>query len=257
MGRRFELPSFMGHRGAAALAPENTLPGLDAASDAGCAWVEVDVMLSKDGVPVLHHDHALQRTAGDDRQLHDLTADDLGRIDVGRHFGAAFAGTGIPTLADALDRMAALGLTPNLEIKPVSGREQETAEAVLQVLRDKWPADRPTPMVSSFRRVCLETAQRRAPDIVRALIADHVPDDWHWQLDALACVALNVSKSHLTLHRVEAIRAAGFSLGIYTVNDPVEAQKFRRWGADCIITDAPDKIAGALSRPLPPLGSDR
>jgi glycerophosphoryl diester phosphodiesterase len=257
MSRRFELPSFMGHRGAAALAPENTLPGLDAAANAGCGWVEVDVMLSKDGVPVLHHDHSLRRTAGDDRQLSKLTAEELGRLDVGGHFGPAFAGTPIPTLAEALARMAELGLTPNLELKPAPGTEKKTTEAAIEVLRAHWPDNLPTPMLSSFRRGCLETALRRQPDALRALIAEHVPDDWHRLLDTLDCVALNVSKNHLTVHRAEAIRGAGYGLGIYTVNNPVDAQKFRRWGADCIITDAPDKIAEALSRPLLPVGSDR
>jgi glycerophosphoryl diester phosphodiesterase len=112
-------------------------------------------------------------------------------------------------------------------------------------------------MVSSFRPGALETARRYAPEVPRALIAGHVPDDWRRRLEALGCVALNVSKSHLTLPRAEAIRAAGYALGIYTVNDPIEAQKFRRWGADCIITDAPDRIAEALSRLLPPPGPAR
>src|SRR3546814_2765751 len=58
------LPRVMGHRGAKALAPENTLSSMKAAAEAGATWVEFDVMLTGDGEPVLFHDDTLQRTTG-------------------------------------------------------------------------------------------------------------------------------------------------------------------------------------------------
>src|SRR3546814_8823095 len=58
------LPRIMGHRGAKALAPENTLCSMKAAAGAGARWVEFDVMLTADGEPVLFHDDTLQRTTG-------------------------------------------------------------------------------------------------------------------------------------------------------------------------------------------------
>ena len=51
-----QLPRVIGHRGAKAVAPENTLASIRAAKACGCSWVEVDVMLTKDKVPVIHHD---------------------------------------------------------------------------------------------------------------------------------------------------------------------------------------------------------
>lgn len=257
MSQRFQLPVLMGHRGAMALAPENTLAGLDAAARAGCTWVEVDVMVSRDGVPVLHHDHALRRTAGDRRKVESVEAAELQRIDVGRRFGAGFAGVTLPSLEAALSRMTALGLSANLEIKPAPRAAQRTMEAVIDVVAACWPGDRAPPLISSFRRECLNTALRRRPDWPRALIVDHVPEDWHRALDALQCVALHAARRHLTEHRAAAVRHAGFALAAYTVNDPVTAQTLRRWGVDCIITDRPDLLQPVLSRPLPPVGSDR
>ena len=255
MADRFGLPTFMGHRGAALLAPENTLAGLDAAAAAGCTWVELDVMLSGDGVPVLHHDHKLGRTSRQRGVVEKMSAAELGRVDVGARFHTDFEGEGIPTLAAALERMAVLGLIPNLEIKPARGREEETTRATLRVLEDTWPGNAQTPMLSSFQKPCLEVALRRGEQYPRALIANRPPAEWKNLLKKLECVSLHVSRRHLTVHRVEAIRDAGFQLAIYTVNDPVEAQMFRRWGVECVITDAPDRVATALSKPLPPAGA--
>ena len=58
------FPRFMGHRGAAGLAPENTLASIRKAADQGAPWVEFDVMLTGDGVPVLFHDDSLKRLTG-------------------------------------------------------------------------------------------------------------------------------------------------------------------------------------------------
>lgn len=238
----FHLPPLMGHRGAAALAPENTLAGLSAARKAGCSWIEVDVMLSRDGVPVLHHDHSLQRTAGLKRRLEKLDAAELGIIDVGSGFGPAFAGERIPTLAQSIDWLKSHELGLNLEIKPAPGWERATAAAAIEVLRAHWPDAGERLMLSSFRGACLMEARRLAPEIPRALIAHRAPQHWRGLLDELDCVSLHLSRSHLTAARAGVIREAGYGLAIYTVNDAVEAETFRRWGANCIITDSPDVV---------------
>ncbi|MEC8564798.1 MAG: glycerophosphodiester phosphodiesterase family protein, partial [Pseudomonadota bacterium] len=56
MAMEFTLPPLIGHRGAARVAPENTLPGLAAAAEAGVRWVELDVKLTADDVAILMHD---------------------------------------------------------------------------------------------------------------------------------------------------------------------------------------------------------
>lgn len=95
-----EIPVLVAHRGYAAHWPENTLPGLDAAVAAGARWVEVDVQLTADGVPVLLHDANLQRVSGRDASLFELTAAALADVPVGEpaRFGARFAPLRAPTL---------------------------------------------------------------------------------------------------------------------------------------------------------------
>ena len=81
------LPPVIGHRGAAGLAPENTLPGLHAAAAAGCRMVEVDVMLAACGTPMLHHDVSLARIEGVDGRVDRWTASQLRALDAGNGLG--------------------------------------------------------------------------------------------------------------------------------------------------------------------------
>lgn len=249
-----DYPDLMGHRGAALLAPENTLAGIAAAADVGCRWVEVDAMLSRDGIAVLHHDYLLYRSAGVRRRVESLSLDELGGLAVGPRYDAAYAPTGIPTLRDALALMHRRGLTPNVEIKPPPGRESETAHVVATTLAEAWPPEAPTPLLSSFSVTALRTARDVAPRVPRALIVVRPPRKWHAQLEALESDILHVSRKHLTAKRAESIVATGTRLGVYTVNDPAEARTFRSWGAHCIITDAPDVVDPWVHAPLPSLG---
>jgi len=130
------LSRFVGHRGIAAEAPENTLTGFRLAAEAGFSWVEFDVMLSADDVPVLHHDEELGRTDNGSGPVaaHPLSA--LKALDAGSWFGPGFAGERIPTFEETIACCRALGLSMNVEIKPTTGREVRTAELVSDMLND-------------------------------------------------------------------------------------------------------------------------
>jgi glycerophosphoryl diester phosphodiesterase len=242
----YPLPPLVGHRGAAALAPENTIAGIEAAAAAGCRAVELDVMLSADGHAVLHHDVTLKRMSGAAGRVPHTLLDELRRLDVGRAFHVRFTDERIPPLADGLRRCLELDLAVNLEIKPAPGFAGETAAETVYQVRDLWPGDRPPPLISSFRRRSLEVARDLAPELPRALIATRRPRDWRRALRDLACVGLHLRRSSVAEDTIADAHAAGVALGIYTVNDPREARTFRAWGADAIITDAPDAVGPAV-----------
>src|SRR4051794_34519268 len=96
------LPKVIGHRGAKAYAPENTLAGIRTAAQQGARWVEVDVKLTRDGVPILMHDDTVDRTTNGKGAAATLDFAELRRLDAGAWFGPAFAGERIPTLEEAL-----------------------------------------------------------------------------------------------------------------------------------------------------------
>jgi glycerophosphoryl diester phosphodiesterase len=97
-----DRPTLVAHRGYAACYPENSLEGLRAAVDAGARWLEFDVQMSADGVPVLLHDATLQRTAGRPESVFDMTAAQLCQTSIGEpaRLGERFSAVMLPSLAE-------------------------------------------------------------------------------------------------------------------------------------------------------------
>lgn len=242
----FGLPRVMGHRGAAAWAPENTLASIRRAAELGASWVEFDVMLTGDGRPVLFHDDNLKRLAGVDALMAETPYGEARALDVGSWFGPAFAGERIPSLEAALRLVKELGLNANIEIKPTPGRDVETAQAVLRVAAAAYARTHPPPLISSFSRMSLATARVLQPDWPRALIAFRLPADWMTTLEALGCRSFHLSSRILSRKLVTQVKQAGYLVAAFTVNDGRRARELTRRGVDCLITDAPDRIEAAI-----------
>ncbi len=227
-----KLPKVIGHRGAMAYAPENTLDGFREASRRGAAWVEIDVKLTADNVPIVMHDASLKRTMGVDRLVAQMKRAELPAA--------------VPTFEAAIACFAELGLGCNVEIKPCEGREAETGRATVEALQRFWPASLPAPLLSSFKDESLKAAMDAAPEYARALLTAELGESWAARAKTVGAVAMNVGGKKLTVPGAVPIKRAGYVLSVWTVNDPDEAKAFVGMGADCIITDRPDVILAAL-----------
>lgn len=229
-----QLPKVIGHRGAASYAPENTLESFREAHRRGARWVEIDVKLTADGVPIVMHDSSLKRTTGVDRLVALTAAVDLPKE--------------VPTFEQAIACFGELGLGCNVEIKPCEGREAETARATVDTLRRCWPAQLPSPLLSSFADVSLVAARQAAPEFDRAILLGEIRDDWRTRTDAVGARGVNTNGAKLTAPRGVEIRKAGYTLSVYTINDGDVARALVGMGVDCVITDAPDVILKALAQ---------
>ena len=227
-----QLPKVIGHRGAMAYALENTLDSFREARRRGATWVEIDVKLTADGVPVVIHDPSFKRTMGVDRLVAETPRAGLPAL--------------VPTFEQAIALFQELGLGCNVEIKPDEEREAETAEVAVATLRRCWPAALPPPLLSSFKEASLRAARQAAPEFARALLVEELADDWPSRAEAVGAAGMNVGGKKLTAGRAAEVKRAGLALSVWTVNDPADAQRFVAMGADCIITDVPDKILAAL-----------
>lgn len=239
------LEAVIGHRGAAARAPENTLAGLRKAHALGARWVEFDVMLTADRVPVLIHDETLGRTTDGHGEVARRTAAEIRGLDAGAWFAPEFAGERVPTLAEAVDLLLSLGLGANVEIKPATGHATATGEVVADHLMRHWPEHGPGLLVSSFERAALAAAAEVAREIPRGLLAEDLPPDWETALGELGCATLHLDHARLDPIAVRALAEAGVPVLLYTVNDPARARELRAAGAAAIITDVPDLLLAA------------
>jgi glycerophosphoryl diester phosphodiesterase len=243
-----ELPPVIGHRGAAALAPENTLAGFRAAAAAGARWVEFDVKLTQDGVAVLMHDETLERTTDGRGAVARTPFAAIAALDAGGWFGPAYRGERVPTLDQAFAELDRLGLGANIEIKPCRGRAAPTAEAVVAAVAASWPRRLPAPLVSSFEPDCLAVVRDRAPQLARGLLLKRLSRDWRRAVETLGCVSVNLGYRQASAAAIAEVLASGLKLVMWTVNEAVEGARLLAAGATAIITDRPD---GLLERVQP------
>lgn len=249
------LPAVIGHRGAAGLAPENTLAGLRRAAALGVGMVEVDVKLTRDAVPILMHDDRLDRTSDGTGLVREASWSLVRRLDAGTWFDPEFAGEAVPSLTEALELAAALGLAINLEIKPCPGRERETAEIALAVAKRAWPTDRPPPLVSSFARAAMAVAQAAVPEWPRGYLIWRRPWNWRATAAALDPATIHVHDHGITRARLAEYRSLGRPILAYTVNDGTRARQLFAQGVTAVFSDRPDTILAALAATAAPSAS--
>jgi glycerophosphoryl diester phosphodiesterase len=242
------LPPVIGHRGAAAQAPENTLAGFRAASALGCPWVEFDVRLTADGALVVCHDDKLDRTTDGRGRISRLPLATLQGFDAGRWFGARFAGEHIPTLDEVLGFCHELGLGANVEIKAERGRAVATAAAVADCLdrRDQLPVI----LISSFLSDAVAAVAKQMPSVPHGMLWRKLPRGWRQIAANFGCTTIHLGQADLTQTIAEQVRAAGYPLLVYTVNDPARARQLFGWGVTSVFSDAPDIIAAAMAERL-------
>lgn len=226
------------HRGSSLAAPENTLAAIVQAVADGADFVEVDVRAAADGVPVLLHDRDLLRVAGIDRRVWELRAEELGSIDVGSWLDPAFAGEGVPTLAQAI---AAVGDAAGLyiEIKPAL----DTPALVARVIEELRAAGVVAgTIVASLNRAVLDEVHALEPGLRRARIVHSSIG----LLDPGGSDALSLRAAVATPDLVVTAHRQGYELHVWTVNDTAAMSRLIDLGVDNIITDRPAALARLL-----------
>lgn len=226
------------HRGASAVAPENTLPAVAAARQAGVAWVELDLRLSADGQVMVIHDATVERTTDGHGRVAGQSAADLARLDAGAWFDSRFAGTRIPTLADMAAALGRLGLGAVLELKPDPGNGPALARAAVATLGRHWPGGIPRPLLSSFDDATLAAARAAAPDLPRALILD-TPGAWQSRCQALAPAMLHVRAEGIDDRLLARARDQGLAVAAWTVDTPDARAGLIARGCAAIFTNRP------------------
>lgn len=230
----------IGHRGAAAYAPENTIASFDKALALGCRFIEFDVMCSADGEPFLFHDDKLKRTSNGKGEVGLVESAYLETLDAGAWFSRHFKGERIPHFRDALKWLAFSDVQANIEIKPYPGAVEQTTIAVLSHINRFWPQNKPLPLVSSFEWEALLLCRSIAPEMPLGFLLHEWDNDWLRKARQLECYSMHFNRKILTEARVKEVKEQGYVVCSYTVNRKRLANKLFGWGVDAIFSDYPD-----------------
>ena len=227
----------VGHRGAAAYAPENTVAAFDEAIRLGAKAVEFDLRLTADGVPIVLHDDTIDRTTNGRGPVTDYSRFDLLSLDAGSWMHHRFAGTRIPTLDEALLAIGPHAL-PVIELKSAI-----PPELLLRSLR-KFDLEHDV-LVISFHEPWLIPLRTASRDVPIGLLADSWNSDLPERANALAApsggyLILNVDA--LGTPQVAAAEERGLEVWCYTANDVGMVAACAAMGVTGIITDRPDLI---------------
>lgn len=233
----------IGHRGASAYAPENTIAAFDKALALGCRYLEFDVMLSADGEPFVFHDDGLKRTTNGRGEIGLVTAEYLQSLDAGRWFSRRFHGEKIPHFRDVLQWLIVSNVQANIEIKPYPKASEQTTVAVLSHINRYWPQTKPLPLVSSFDLTALTLCRSLAPEMPLGLLLEEWDKDWLIKAKELQCYSVHFNKRALNASRAKQIKEEGYLLFAYTVNRRRQARKLFDWGVDAVFSDYPDLLS--------------
>ena len=227
------------HRGASAVAPENTVAAFRAARDQGARWVELDVALLGDGTPVVIHDVTLDRTTNRTGSLATLSKADLAGIDAGSWFGAGFAGERLSTLPEVVTALGELGLNVNVEIKQHEHHRSldQLTETVHACLGERAPHTKV--MISSFDPECLKAMHRLDSSYELAMLWGELPPDWLDRVAAIPATAIHLHYRALCFGVLDRAGERGIAVRTWTCNDPSQMAPFWKEGLAGVITDNP------------------
>jgi Glycerophosphoryl diester phosphodiesterase len=229
------------HRGASGYAPENTLAAFDKAVEMQADYIEIDVQLSKDDLPVVIHDDTLDRTTNGTGNISAHTFQELRSLDAGSWFDKDYAGEKIPSLNEVLE-MYGEKINILIELKSPElypGVEEKVAEALA-----KYKLDTSNNIViQSFNHPSVIKSAELLPEITHGVLAgENYKNVTDQQLQEFAAYTeyfnpnLKIASSEL----VDKVHQAGMKISPYTIKTEAEAERLYKFGVDGLITDYPD-----------------
>lgn len=246
----------IGHRGAAGLAPENTLASFKRAIEEGVDMIECDVHLSQDDSLIIMHDYKVNRTTNGKGEIKDLTYKDIRKFDAGSHFDKKYASEKVPTLDEVL-ALAGGKTTVLIELKwPAKGIYEGLVKKVIASIKQhnaqSWT------IVQSFEKKYLQEIYEQAPELTShqlifgesQLLPIYFDRTMHFGKFNPAPGVKSVNPFYLYLGKSFVDKMHGNNLTVYpfTIDDEKKMAKAINRGADGIITNFPDKARKLLRK---------
>ncbi|MEM7601962.1 MAG: glycerophosphodiester phosphodiesterase family protein [Verrucomicrobiota bacterium] len=233
-------PIIIAHRGACAVAPENTCSAIEKAIEMGVKVIEFDVRETSDGVLVLFHDKDLRRLLDRKDSIETLTWNEAKELDVGGWFGKEeFEGEKPMSLKGAIQLCVEHEVTPLIEHKTGAAINYATVLERLDVVDQV--------IVQSFSWTFLSEIRRELPELKIGALGKRTLDRSKLgQLAELKPDWVGWNFKDLTTTGLKTLKREGFLVALWTVNDPKVVNQWIERGVDGIITDHPDKMLKLL-----------
>lgn len=239
------------HRGASGYAPENTIPAFELAIAMNADYIEIDIQLTKDRIPVVIHDVTVNRTTNGKGYVKNMTLEQMKGLDAGSWFNEAYpmfardkyAGTSIPTLDEVFETFGAninyileiKDSTPNMNIESllneyITGYDLEKVVAIHSFSRASLRKFHEiNPEIPLFQLVWNDYTQVRVSEIY---------------LEDLKSYAVGISPNFqgISSAYVRQVKKSGLKVMPYTVNYQVNMDKAYLWGVDGVYTNFPDRF---------------
>lgn len=229
------LPFVIAHRGAPRLAPENTLAALKKAKSCGAKYVECDVQLTKDHIPIIFHDAILNRTSNGSGKVARTNVDVIQTLDAGSWFSEKYRGEKIPTLENWLLCAKTLEIGVNIEIKTTADAQAKLlAVAVVTAFNRIWNSQLPQPLISSFYFFALKCVASLSSNYLlgwnteKPISSKKIPS---------FISSLHIREDQVDSADVNELHQRGIRILAFTVNDHARAQALKKMGADGIFSD--------------------
>lgn len=243
----------IGHKGAAGYAPENTLASLQVALDMKVDMIEIDVHMTKDGEVVVFHDEDVSRTTDGSGKIHEMTLEEVKKLDAGSWFSPKFAGERVPTLREAINLVhGSADILIDIKSK---GHEfyDNFAEKIVDIIDEKQD-NKEWCIVQSYEQEYLEHAYSRDSTIKmkKLMMGEDESMLLSFYLNSKSFMT-NRNKHHffetinphyttLSQRRIFRLHARGYNVHTYVVNEPEDMIKMLNMAVDGIITDYPDRL---------------
>lgn len=260
-------PLILGHRGASALAPENTLAAFCRAMQDGADGIEFDVRLSRDQVPVVIHDSTLKRTGLIDAVVSNLTVAELEDIDVGSWFvnkraqtsGHSYRGERLPSLSRVLELFHSSHGVLYIEMKCDPNEATKLAAGVVHLVREHQLVHRV--VVESFDLSAIAAIKRLDAGVKTAALFEPKVSRRISTIRRVKMIqqALEHEADEIALHHtlarksvVEKARSEGLEVVVWTVDSARWVARAKSLGVKALISNDPGKMVQHRMKPASP-----
>ena len=240
--KTLKLPKLIGHRGVKDLCPENTLESIAMALELGLTFVEIDVKISKDKLPILLHDDTLDRTTNGNGLVTDYDYENIKKLDAGKFFYKKNTNIFVPKLEDALNLCINNNLNLNIELKPNKNFEKENTFQIYELTKNIHQIDI---FFSSFDMISILEISKLYPQSFRSFLLD---DFKEYNIDDLINLSINndlkicgLNIDLVSIDIIKKIKESDMSITVYSDKNInlSNANEIFSLGVDSIFIDNP------------------